>query len=343
MNEITKHYRTTYIDEKGRKKSNGLNWIKTHNLADKYYTCGQVQIDYYYMLDKTIAELRKKITDRPIEILDPCAGRKALEKDYENVNWHLYDLEPETDDTIQADFLDLQIDYKVDLIVCNPPFNLKRQFVKKCMELCDNIILIAPVNAIPYYEYSLKRAYSLDFKLNIPVGIWHYDASKNNKDKYIGPNYRKPIESRLIRTTYDEYMKLRNKERYLCWTGCYYYADTRISKISRANELTAPSLLDCNYEKEDLVVNANDGIYKEFDPLNRDCWASKITANLIKKGQLKNGYLLKLKDGITVADVAKYYEDNREDMILRSITQHVMQPSKGIPFTEEECQKFFVK
>ena len=343
MHKQTSKSREIYIDDKGTKKSRGYSWRQVHNLADKYYTTGQILIDYQFMLDKTIAELKKQITDRPIIVMDPCAGRKALVKEYENVIWKIYDLEPETEDTIQADFLDLQINYKPDLIVCNPPFKLKKEFAKKCMQLADNVIFISPPNAIPYYEYSLKVAYCLDFRIQTLVGLWHYNKLKNNKEKFIGKyNYRVALESREVRATYEEYMSMPDRDRYLVIMGAYFFADTRHVDAIKRSPLTVPSLIDFFETKEDLEVLAPDGIYSTFDPTNEEYWKAKMTNGLIKKGDSRRAYLIKMKDGIKYEDIVKFYEDNKAEIYRRSIFHSPLHaPNKTLPLTEEEAQLFF--
>lgn len=342
MNEVTEYYRQVYTNSKGIKKSKGTSWYKTHNLADKYYTTGQILIDYQFMLDKTIAELKERITDRPIIVVDPCCGRKALEKDYDNVEWKLYDLEPETEDTTQADFLELQIDYKPDLIVCNPPFTLKKQFAAKCLQLCDNVIFISPPNCLPYYDYSIKMAYSLDFMINTYVGLWHYDKSKNNTKRFTNAiDYRHCLESWAKTISYDDYMAIPDKEKYFVFVSSYYFCDVRHIETVKRSPLRAPSLIDCFKQKEDIEIEPLDGLYTTFNPLDIECWKSKATNAFIKKGQTKKGYLLKLKEGVTADDVVKFYENNKKKLAIRACCMNQLGFAKSFPLTEEEALELF--
>lgn len=97
------------------------------NPLEKYYTKGQCLVDYKYMLNKTIEEILAKEPNKEIHILEPSAGLKSLVVEHPNVVWHLYDIDPQSDDIIQADFLTHKFDRKFDIICCNPPIQIQER------------------------------------------------------------------------------------------------------------------------------------------------------------------------------------------------------------------------
>lgn len=75
-----------------------------------------------------------------------------------------YDIQPESSDIIEADFLKLNMDYlKGRLVIGNPPFgsrmNLAQKFFKKSVEIADYVAYILPIsqldNSRSLYQFDL--------------------------------------------------------------------------------------------------------------------------------------------------------------------------------------------
>lgn len=127
---------------------------------DKYYTPENLAKKLIYI---TLHVLKHEhITD----VIEPSAGNGSFSH---NIKCTAYDIEPESDDIIKADFLKLNLKYKKGrLFIGNPPFGNRnhgsQHFYKKCCKLGDYIAFIQPIsqlnNDINLYEFDL--IYSID-------------------------------------------------------------------------------------------------------------------------------------------------------------------------------------
>ena len=123
---------------------------------DKYYTPNDIAKHCYNKVIEVIG--RENIT----EIIEPSAGSGVfLDIDEEIIG---YDIEPEDDRIVKADFLDLDLEYKKGrLILGNPPYgrclNLAQKFYKKSVILGDYIAFILPIsqlnNSKTFYDFDL--------------------------------------------------------------------------------------------------------------------------------------------------------------------------------------------
>lgn len=306
------------------------------NPLEKYFTKGQCLVDYRYMLDKTIEELRKKMgPDKTIHILEPSAGSKSLVVEYPNVVWHLYDLDPQSDDITRADFLTHKFDRKFDVICCNPPFKYKKQFAEKCMALSDNVIFISPVNCLPFYEYSLKKAYSLDFDVRCLIGIWHYNVNKLMQPKY----HRKTFSRYAVRKiTRQEYLSRPDKDRLVV---LFNYIDWRSNRANLRYDITLPSLFD-TYDDQKLEKRfIHFDKFFQPDPDPESNWIRKTSNQFSLAGTYKEPYYVKLKDGKTREDFYKYMNDNIDEFGYRCIGVDLVNPLCVLPLTNEEYQEWF--
>ena len=130
---------------------------------DKYYTPIKLS---KYCIDKTFELIdNKNITD----IIEPSAGNGSFSN---QLNCTSYDIEPEYENIIKQDYLQLNIPYKKGrLIIGNPPYGTKmhlvNKFFKKSVELGDYISFILPIsqfdNVSSLYEFDLL--YSEDLGL----------------------------------------------------------------------------------------------------------------------------------------------------------------------------------
>lgn len=331
---------TVITNSKGQKRmAGGQSWYAFKNEKEKYYTKGQILIDYLWMLDKTIKELTEANPNRKLEVLDPCTGRKALVKEYDNVNWTLLDIEPETDDTVKADFLEYYFGAKkFDLVVCNPPFKLKKEFANKCMQLADNVIFISPLNAIPFYEYSLKHAYNFDFDVYPIIGLWHYDKSKNNKTKLAAINNYEGIQKYCKQIGYDEYMALENKDNYIVFMESLWEVD-HIEQFDCKK--TAPSLIDRFIDDENIEICMDLPKINIVDKTDKSNWTYNASNIKVKKGEPRLLWTARLKEGITVDDFYEAMNRRHKELFIRSINVCKFRAVRRCPLTDEEAAEWF--
>ena len=162
-------------------------------LNDKYYT----PIELARRLIKTTYEVLSdyEITD----VIEPSAGDGAFSK---NVECTAYDIEPQGENIIKADFLTLDIPYKRGrLFIGNPPFGPSNatsvKFFRKCCTLGDYIAFVQPIsqldNNIQMYLFDLIYSEDLgvvkysDRELHCCFNIY---KRPNNLRLNKKPNYR---------------------------------------------------------------------------------------------------------------------------------------------------------
>lgn len=136
------------------KRDENQNSNKLH--LDKYYTSKE--------LAKHCIEIAYKIIGKEniTEIIEPSAGNGSFSCQINNCI--AYDIEPDSDNIIKQDFLDLNIEYKKGrLFMGNPPYGARNvlsvQFYKKSSMLGDYIAFILPIsqykNNQQMYEFDL--------------------------------------------------------------------------------------------------------------------------------------------------------------------------------------------
>ena len=133
---------------------------------DKYYTpivlANELILKTYEVL----------ISENITEIIEPSAGNGSFSNQIPDCI--AYDLVPEQDNIIQADFLKLDMSYKKGrLFIGNPPFGEKNKliddFYNKCCECGDYIAFVLPIscykNDIKLYKFDLVYSEDLGLKL----------------------------------------------------------------------------------------------------------------------------------------------------------------------------------
>lgn len=123
---------------------------------DKFYT----PIDLAkYCIDKTYEIIGK---ENITEVIEPSAGNGSFSNQIPNCI--AYDIEPEHENIIKQDFLELKLPYKKGrLIIGNPPYghrgNLVFKFYKHSIQMAEYIAFILPAsqynNNYKTYEYDL--------------------------------------------------------------------------------------------------------------------------------------------------------------------------------------------
>jgi predicted RNA methylase len=146
------------------KRDENQNSNKLH--LDKYYTPILLA---RYCINKTYEVIGK---ENITEIIEPSAGNGSFSNQIEGCI--AYDIEPENENVLQQDFLELKLEYeKGRLFIGNPPFgdrmNLATQFIKRCYEYGDYIAFILPIsqyeNNYKFYEFDLIHSENLGVQI----------------------------------------------------------------------------------------------------------------------------------------------------------------------------------
>jgi|TARA_B100000424_G_scaffold91232_2_gene68634 hypothetical protein len=135
------------------------------NPCDKYYTCKET-------VSTCIDLIKDHIQIHPEDIcIEPSAGNGAFINDIRSLSNHslFYDLNPEHNDIIQQDYLQLTsfpISKNKIHVIGNPPFgrqsSLAIQFIKTSSAFCDSISFILPKS---FKKNSLQKHFNLLFHL----------------------------------------------------------------------------------------------------------------------------------------------------------------------------------
>lgn len=143
------------------------NYGLKRNIIDKFYTGN----DAVKLCEKLI---KKYLTiDLNDFIIEPSAGNGSFMETIKNLtkNYAFYDIEPEHDEILKQDFLELKYDklketHKRIHIIGNPPFGRQSQtaikFIKKSCEFCDTISFILPRS---FKKDSMKKHFDKNFHL----------------------------------------------------------------------------------------------------------------------------------------------------------------------------------
>ena len=176
-----------YIESKGTNKLN----------LDQYYTSEE---DMMYCVNKTLDVLQENGYSVS-EFLEPSAGQGVFSNYLatSGLNVIAIDIEPKSEDIIQADYLTYDIEYKKDrLIIGNPPFgsklSLAKKFYNKSVEIGDYISFILPIsqlnNTKMMYKFDLiysedlgELIFSGDRKVHCCLNIYVRPKSGLNKKK----------------------------------------------------------------------------------------------------------------------------------------------------------------
>lgn len=145
----------TYFKSSPKNGTNKLN-------LDQYYTSEE---DMNYCVNKTLDILQEN-GYTVSEFLEPSAGNGVFSNYLatSGLNVIAIDIEPKSEDIIQADYLTYDIKYKKDrLIIGNPPFgsklSLATKFYNKSVEIGDYISFILPIsqlnNTNSMYKFNL--------------------------------------------------------------------------------------------------------------------------------------------------------------------------------------------
>ena len=134
----------------------------------------KIELDKYYTSDelaKYCVEKTKEIIgeENITEYLEPSAGAGVFLKYLKDKPYLAYDIKPEGENIVQADYLTLDLEYKKGrCIIGNPPFGTKNtlsvKFYKKSLELGDYIAFILPLSQLNKNQkmYDLDLVYSED-------------------------------------------------------------------------------------------------------------------------------------------------------------------------------------
>lgn len=128
---------------------------------DKYYTPTDLANK---LISKTFHFLKN---DEITDVIEPSAGNGAFSSQIPNCT--AYDIIPQAEGIIEADFLSLDIPYKKGrLCIGNPPFGTRNsmsiRFYNKCCEIGDYVAFIQPISQLNnnMQMYRFELVYSED-------------------------------------------------------------------------------------------------------------------------------------------------------------------------------------
>jgi hypothetical protein len=162
------------------KQTTGLH----RSTIDKYYTKSEI-------VDMCIKNIKKYIIiSKKDLIIEPSAGNGSFINNIKKISnkYKFYDLEPEHDEVIKQDFLELNIKdiknkYENIHIIGNPPFgrqsSLAIKFIKKCCEFANSISFILPKS---FKKNSMKKHFLKNFHLICENDLPSYSFLVNNEE-----------------------------------------------------------------------------------------------------------------------------------------------------------------
>lgn len=158
------------MKQKGTTKSQG-----NKHVLDKFYTKENI-------VDECLALLSLSDYDC---IIEPSAGSGAFSDKIDNV--HAYDVLPENDSIVQADWLTLDktqfAGYNKILVVGNPPFgtsgSLAYSFIVESMKFADTVAFILPKG---FKKDSMKNRIPLNFSLTREIDLPKNSFTLDNVD-----------------------------------------------------------------------------------------------------------------------------------------------------------------
>ena len=136
---------------------------------DKYYTPNDLALK---LIQTTIYQLTLHGITNITDVIEPSAGNGSFSN---QIRCTAYDIEPENDNIIKANFLEENIEYKKGrLCIGNPPFGnsnaLSVKFFKKCCQIGDYIAFIQPISQ---YNNNLQM-YDFDLIYSEDLGVIKY-------------------------------------------------------------------------------------------------------------------------------------------------------------------------
>ena len=141
----------------------------TKILNDKYYTPTELASR---LIETTFRVLVENGIQDITDVIEPSAGNGSFSN---QIKCTAYDIEPECDGIIKADFLEESIEYKQGrLCIGNPPFgnsnSLSIKFYNKCCEIGDYVAFVQPISQ---YNNNLQM-YRFDLIYSEDLGIISY-------------------------------------------------------------------------------------------------------------------------------------------------------------------------
>lgn len=80
--------------------------------------------------------------------LEPCAGDGAIARAVpsDHVYWTTVELRAECAADYHGDFLTAEVERHFDVAITNPPYHLAEQFIVKCLEIADHVVMLLRLN-----------------------------------------------------------------------------------------------------------------------------------------------------------------------------------------------------
>ena len=241
---------------------------------DKYYTPFDLA---KYCIDKTYEVIGEENIS---EVIEPSAGNGSFSLQVPTVCW-AYDIEPEHESIVKADFLKQDIKYLWGrLVIGNPPYgrclSLANKFFKKAIEMGDYVAFILPIsqlnNTNMFYEFDLIYSEDLglqtytDRKLHCCFNIYKLpESGEFNKKK---SNKLKDLT--IVRQDSKNYNSITDFDLRMC-----YWGDGTAGKILTENE---------SYSGEYKIIIHNEKLKnKIISVLENINWKEEIKAIAMRR------------------------------------------------------------
>lgn len=241
---------------------------------DKYYTPVELA---KYCIDKTYEIIGEENIS---EVIEPSAGNGSFALQIPSVCW-AYDIEPEHESIIKADFLQQDIKYLWGrLTIGNPPYgrclSLAHKFFKKAIEIGDYVAFILPIsqlnNTNMFYEFDLIHSEDLglqkytDRQLHCCFNIYRQpESGEFNKKK---SNKLKDLT--IVRQDSKNYNNIIDFDLRMC-----YWGDGTAGKILSENE---------SYSGEYKIIIHNEKLKnKIISVLKNTNWKEEIDAIAMRR------------------------------------------------------------
>lgn len=120
-----------------------------------YKSTKETEKDYYqtnpYMIEALKEWLIEEgLVEEELTVVDPCCGEKVIGKGLIDIFPNIVQFDKFAENCYREDFMEYNPKYKVDIIVFNPPYSNKYNFINKAMEISDKVFCLLPLNVSNY-------------------------------------------------------------------------------------------------------------------------------------------------------------------------------------------------
>ena len=140
--------------------------------------------DFFQTPEYAIKPILKYIPQGVKVIFEPTAGLDSISKVLRAAGFEVIgsDINPRLESIRYIDFLNDEINFDYDMLIFNPPFSFKNEFLQKALSMKKPFMFICPVNIL---ETATRARLFSKHKLSI--------INLSNRINYIGKYEKKPF------------------------------------------------------------------------------------------------------------------------------------------------------